>query len=388
MTPAFIPSPSSNGFHLGPLFVHAYGLMYVLGVSAAITLTVRRWEKQGGRRELVYEIAMWGFPAGLAGGRLYNLATSWNTVPHHWWGPFAIWKGGLGIWGGIAAGTLVGLWRLRRANANIPAFMDAAAPGLLIAQAIGRIGNYFNQELFGGPTTLPWALKIDPAHRPSGFAQYATFHPTFLYELIFDLALAATLIALGRRQRIRAPGLFALYVAGYSGFRICEELLRVDPSHHILGLRFNFYVASILTLAGLAWFVRLQRRAAQPRGGSSIRPPGALLAVAGAIILAGCAHTTNASASERRHVPASDIPTSSRWQCHRGRSRVQARPTPNAAGDARVAREAVCAARPGAVGVKRSTRARVRARRAGVPHTRGSDHTRARSVLHHHAPAA
>ena len=265
MTLAFIPSPSSNGFHLGPLFVHAYGLMYVLGVSAAVALTVRRWEKQGGRRELVYDVAMWGFPAGLVGARLYNLATSWNEVPHHWWGPFAIWKGGLGIWGGIAAGALVGLWRLRRAGADIPAFMDAAAPGLLVAQAIGRIGNYFNQELFGGPTTLPWGLEIDPAHRPAGYERYATFHPTFLYELVFDLALAAALIALGRRRRVRAPGLFALYVAGYSGFRIFEELLRVDPSHHILGLRLNFYVASLLTLAGLAWFVRIQRRATSPR---------------------------------------------------------------------------------------------------------------------------
>ena len=259
MIPAYIPSPSSSGFHLGPLHVHAYGLMYVLGVSAAIGLTVHRWEARGGRRELVYDVAMWAFPAGLVGGRLYNLATSWNEVPHHWWGPFAIWRGGLGIWGGIAAGALVGLWRLRRAGADIPAFLDAAAPGLLVAQAIGRIGNYFNQELFGGPTTLPWGLQIAPAHRPAGYESYATFHPTFLYELLFDLALAATLIALGRRGRVKAPGLFALYVAGYSGFRIFEELLRVDPSHHILGLRLNFYVASSLMLIGVAWFVRTQR---------------------------------------------------------------------------------------------------------------------------------
>jgi prolipoprotein diacylglyceryl transferase len=171
---AFIPSPSSNGFHLGPLFVHAYGLMYVFGVGAAVGLTVRRWEHVGGRREVVYDVALWGFPADLLGGRLYNLATSWNEVPHHWWGPLAIWKGGLGIWGGIAAGTLAGLWRLRRAVVQIPLFMDAAAPGLLVAQAMGRIGNYFNQELFGGPTRLPWGLEIDPGHRPAGYEQYAT----------------------------------------------------------------------------------------------------------------------------------------------------------------------------------------------------------------------
>ena len=256
----FIPSPSSNGFHIGPLLVHAYGLMYVLGVSAAIVLTVRRWERQGGSRQLVFDVALWAFPAGIIGGRLYHLATSWDQVPPHWWGPLAVWKGGLGIWGGVAAGALVGLWRLRRVRADIPAFMDAAAPGLLVAQAIGRLGNYFNQELFGGPTSLPWGLEIDPAHRPAGYAHYATFHPTFLYELIFDLAFAVALIALGRTGQVRAPGLFALYVAGYSGFRVFEESLRVDPSHHILGLRLNFYVASILCFAGIAWFICIQRR--------------------------------------------------------------------------------------------------------------------------------
>jgi prolipoprotein diacylglyceryl transferase len=307
MITAFISSPSSNGFHVGPLFVHAYGLMYVLGASAAIFFTVRRWQRHGGRRELVYEVAMWGFPAGLVGGRLYNVATSWNEVPHHWWGPFAIWKGGLGIWGGIAAGALVGLWRLRRAKADIPAFMDAAAPGLLVAQAIGRIGNYFNQELFGAPTTLPWGLHIDPAHRPSGYERYATFHPTFLYELVFDLTLAAVLIALGRTRRVRAPGLFALYVAGYSGFRIFEELLRVDPSHHILGLRLNLYVASILTVAGVAWFIRIQRGTTSGRRGSSVRRSGALLAAGGAVLLAGCGYSTRTDASKPTNAGAGAV---------------------------------------------------------------------------------
>jgi prolipoprotein diacylglyceryl transferase len=148
---------------------------------------------------------------------------------------------------------------LRRRGADIPAFLDAAAPGLLVAQAMGRIGNYFNQELFGGPTSLPWGLKIDAAHRPAHYAQYTTFHPTFLYELIWNVALAGALVWLGRRGRVRAPGLFALYVAGYSGFRIFEELLRVDPAHHFLGLRLNFFVATILCAAGLAWFARIQR---------------------------------------------------------------------------------------------------------------------------------
>jgi prolipoprotein diacylglyceryl transferase len=257
-TAGFIPSPSSNGLHIGPLFVHAYGLAYVFAVAAAIAVTARRWEARGGDPALVREVAIWGFPAGLIGGRLYFLATSWDQVPKHWWGPFAIWSGGLGIWGGIAGGTLGGLWVLRRRHVDIPAFMDAAAPGLLVAQAIGRIGNYFNQELFGGPTTLPWGLEISPSHRPAGYASYATFHPTFLYEMIWNLSLAGALVWLGRTRNVRAPGLFALYVAGYSLARIGEELLRVDPAHHIFGLRLNFYVATILCLAGLAWFARIQ----------------------------------------------------------------------------------------------------------------------------------
>ncbi len=206
------------------------------------------------------EIAVWGVPAGIVGGRLYYLATSWNEVPDHWWGPLAVWKGGLGIWGGIALGTVAGIWRLRRADVDVRRFLDAAAPGLLVAQAIGRVGNWFNQELFGKPTDLPWGLEIDPAHRPARFAADPTFHPTFLYELLWNLALAAALVWLGRRRDFRAPGLFALYVAGYSLFRIFEELLRVDPAHYILGLRLNFFIASSLTLAGGAWFAATQRR--------------------------------------------------------------------------------------------------------------------------------
>jgi prolipoprotein diacylglyceryl transferase len=260
----FIPSPPNNGFYLGPLFVHYYGLAYVFAVLAAVMLTARRWEARGGNRQLVYDVALWGFPAGVIGGRLYFIATSWNEVPPHWWGPFAVWDGGLGIWGGIALGTLAGIWVLRRRGANVPMFMDAAAPGLLVAQAIGRMGNYFNQELFGEPSTLPWALEISPAHRPAAYAHFASFQPTFLYEIIWNLLLAAALVWLGHHRRIRPPGLFALYVAGYSFARIGEELLRIDPAHHILGLRVNFYIATLLCLAGLAWFVKIQRGATPP----------------------------------------------------------------------------------------------------------------------------
>jgi prolipoprotein diacylglyceryl transferase len=258
---AFIPSPHANGFSIGPFFFHAYGIAYVFAVAAAILITRRRWARAGGDPDLVYEVAMWAFPAGLVGGRIYFDITTPSQVPPHWWGVFAIWEGGLGIWGGVAGGAAVGLLVLRRrlSRADIPRFMDATAPSLLVAQAIGRIGNYFNQELFGKPTTLPWGLKIDLAHRPPGFAQYATFQPTFLYEMIWDLSFAGFLIWLGYRHRIRPPGLFALYVAGYSGFRIFEETLRIDYSNHILGLRLNFFVAALLCLAALAWFVAIQR---------------------------------------------------------------------------------------------------------------------------------
>jgi prolipoprotein diacylglyceryl transferase len=297
LTLAFIPSPPENGFHIGPLFVHAYGLAYVVAVTVAVLIASRRWETLGGHRELVQDVALWGFPAGLIGGRLYFLATSWNEVPPHWWGPLAVWKGGLGIWGGIAGGALAGILVLRRRGANVPLFMDAVAPALLVAQAIGRVGNYFNQELFGGPTTLPWGLEISASHRPVGYTQFATFQPTFLYEIVWNLLLAAALVWLGRRRRIRAPGLFALYVAGYSGFRIFEELLRVDPAHHIFGLRLNFYVASILCVVGIVWFVRIQRAKLERVGSGAVRGGGALLATAGVLALAGCGHAARANSA-------------------------------------------------------------------------------------------
>jgi prolipoprotein diacylglyceryl transferase len=273
---------------------HAYGLAYVLALVAAVAITTRRWERAGGDRGLVQEVALWGFPAGLIGGRLYFLVTSWDQVPDHWWGPFAIWQGGLGIWGGIAAGTLAGLVVLRRRGADIPRFLDAAAPALLVAQAIGRVGNYFNQELFGGPSNLPWAIHIDLAHRPAGYEQFATFHPTFLYELIWNLALAAALVWLGHHRRIRAPGLFALYIAGYSLARIGEELMRVDPAQHIFGLRLNFYVATALFLAGLAWFVRIQHGRFRWRW---LWRGSALLAAGGAVTLCGCGHQSASAAA-------------------------------------------------------------------------------------------
>jgi prolipoprotein diacylglyceryl transferase len=259
-----IPSPAVNGFHVGSLFIHFYGLMYVVGIALAIVITRRRWQNAGGDPAVVADVATWAVPAGIIGGRIYFDITTPFDIPHVWYGTFAVWTGGLGIWGGIAGGTAAGIWRLRRHGVSAGAFANAVAPGLLVAQAVGRIGNYFNQELFGKPTGLPWGLEIARQYRPAGFTQYATFQPTFLYELIFDLALAAGLVWLGHHRTIRPWGLFALYVAGYSAFRIFEETVRIDSSAHILGLRLNFFIACTGTVAGLAWFVFAQRRKPRP----------------------------------------------------------------------------------------------------------------------------
>jgi prolipoprotein diacylglyceryl transferase len=162
--------------------------------------------------------------------------------------------------------VLVGVWRLRRRldRAKVRRFLDVAAPSLLVATASVRVGNYFNQELFGKPTSLPWGLEISPAHRPPHYTQFATFQPTFLYEIIFNLAFAAVLVWLAQRRRVRPPGVFALYVAGYSGYRIFDETLRIDYSNYFLGMRLNFWIALVGCLAGLVWFVAIQREWQMP----------------------------------------------------------------------------------------------------------------------------
>ena len=260
-----LPSPPVNGFHVGPAYIHFYGLMYVIGITAAILITQRRWKAQGGDPALVGEVALWGVPAGIIGGGSTSTSPRRNTSRTTGTGSS---RCGTAAWASGARSPWPP-WSARGGSAGTaPArlqFMDAVAPALLVAQAIGRIGNYFNQELFGGPTRLPWGLQIAPQFRPAGFARYATFQPTFLYELIFDLALAAALVWLGHHRNVRPPGLFALYVTGYSAFRMFEESLRVDPSEHFLGLRLNMYVAAAVALAGAAWFLRIQRRA---RGGT------------------------------------------------------------------------------------------------------------------------
>jgi prolipoprotein diacylglyceryl transferase len=284
---SFIPSPPVSGVHLGSLDVHFYGLMYVVGITLAVWITARRWVAAGGDRELVYDVVLWAVPAGIVGARIYfDVTTPFDITPQAWWGPLAVWRGGLGVWGGIAAGAVVGAWRVRRSGASVGLFMNAAAPALLVAQAIGRVGNYFNQELFGKPSALPWAVEISPAARlaaglPAADLKYATFQPSFLYELVFDLAWAAVLIWLGHHRRIRPQGLFALYVAGYSGYRIFEETIRIDSSAHVLGMRLNFFIATAMTVVGLVWFFIAQygdilipsRHYGEPGAGRSRQDP-------------------------------------------------------------------------------------------------------------------
>lgn len=283
---ASIPSPSNGAIELGPLTIHMYGLTLLAAIGFAIWITGTRWVNRGGDWDLIFRCAVWGVGAGIVGARLYHVATSWSEVPEQWWGPFAIWKGGLGVWGGIAAGVIVGAVIAKRAGADVPLLADCLAPGLLVAQAVGRIGNWWNQELYGKVTDLPWGLEIDPAHRPLVTLSEATYHPAFLYEALWNLLAAALLVYLiERRFHPRPPGLFALYVALYSFGRFWIELIRIDPANDILGLRVNTWVSGLVCIAGSVWFVLSQRRGkgaapAPPKGPrmdvpkSRVRPGG------------------------------------------------------------------------------------------------------------------
>jgi prolipoprotein diacylglyceryl transferase len=275
---ATIPSPSDNVFELGPLTIRVYGLMLLLGILVAVYVGGKLWTRMGGSWDLIYRVAMWGVLWGIVGARAYHVITSWNEVPDEWWGVFAVWKGGLGVWGGVAAGVAAGAIVARRAGANVPLLADCVAPGILLAQGIGRLGNYFNQELFGTPTTLPWGLEIDEANRPAEYVSFATFHPTFLYELIWDVVGAAGLIWLALERKLKPGGVFCLYVMWYSLARFSwEEQLRIDPSKEVFGMRLNFWIALgvfLLGVAGLVWTQRRDRRATFDPQVEPVRSPG------------------------------------------------------------------------------------------------------------------
>jgi phosphatidylglycerol---prolipoprotein diacylglyceryl transferase len=257
---ATIPSPHSGTIDVGPFSIHLYGVMLLLAIAACVALTGYRWVKWGGDWDLVFRVAVWGVAFGIVGARLYHDVTSWNEVQdlHAWWAPFAVWKGGLGVWGGILFGVLAGAWIVHRSGQSVRLFMDAVAPGLLLAQGIGRWGNWFNQELFGKPTDLPWGLRIDAEHQASLPAKYLNapgYHPTFLYEFIYDLLGVIVLLLVDRYFKIRRPALFALYVSIYTFGRFFEELLRIDPAHEFLGLRLNAWVSIVMFVLSTAFFI-------------------------------------------------------------------------------------------------------------------------------------
>jgi prolipoprotein diacylglyceryl transferase len=268
---ASIPSPSSSVLHLGPLQIRYYGLCIAVGVVVGVKVIADRWEWRGGDVNLVSTVAVWAVPFGLVGARLYHLATDWGTYAGRRWDMLAIWKGGLGIWGGVALGTAVGAWVCHRHGGPVLVLMDMAAPGIAVAQACGRWGNWFNQELFGRPTGMPWGLRIDSDHCPSNYNPCAglRFHPTFLYESLWCLAVAAFVVFVfeGRLRpgRVKPGQSFALYVALYTLGRWYFESLRIDPAFtHVGGVRINEVVAPAVMVVAAVAFVLLGRRAVEP----------------------------------------------------------------------------------------------------------------------------
>ncbi len=257
---ASIPSPSRGIVHLGPLPLRAYALCILAGVFAAVTLAGKRWVARGGDERTIADLAVWAVPAGLIGARLYHVITDYQLYTDDPLGAFKIWEGGLGIWGGVAAGAGVGLWAAHRRHLNLPILLDVVAPAIPLAQAIGRWGNWFNQELFGRPTSLPWGLRIDAANRPPGYGQFQTFHPTFLYESLWCLVVVAIVLAVERRRVLRPGRLFAVYVAAYTFGRFWFELLRIDSAHRIGGLRINDWVSVVVFLAAMVLVVTGRRR--------------------------------------------------------------------------------------------------------------------------------
>lgn len=252
---AAIPSPSSNALHLGSLQLRFYGMTIALGVFAAIWLADRRHVARGGSRDDWGYIGMWVAISGLVGARAYHVITDWRSFEGRWGDVIKIWEGGLGIPGGLIVGTFVGVWAAKNRGLAARDALDIAAPAIPLAQAIGRLGNWFNQELFGKPSSLPWAVKIDAKYRPVGYETYATFQPTFLYEMLWNLALCGVLLWLDRRKMAPRGKLFAIYVFGYGLGRLWVEALRIDKASKIFGTRVNIWVAVLAVLGGLAWYV-------------------------------------------------------------------------------------------------------------------------------------
>jgi prolipoprotein diacylglyceryl transferase len=255
-----IPSPPQAAWDLGPLTIRAYALCIIAGVIIGGIVASRRWVARGGSRDAVETVVLVAVPFGIIGARIYHVITDYQL----YFGPgrnpveaLFIWRGGLGIWGGVALGAVGAYLVARRRKIRFPALADAMAPGIVLAQAIGRLGNWFNQELYGRPSNLPWAVEIDPEYRLPGYEDVATYQPTFLYELLWNLAAAGLLIWLDRRFKLGHGKVFALYVMIYTAGRAWIEHLRIDPAHTFGGIRLNDYVSIALFLASLIWFLWL-----------------------------------------------------------------------------------------------------------------------------------
>jgi prolipoprotein diacylglyceryl transferase len=254
---ASIPSPPTNGISIGPVQLHIYGLCIAAGIAVAVVVAQRWWERIGGPAGTMTTLAVWGVPGGLVGARLYSVLTSYNQdTGGHFWRVFAIWQGGLGIWGGVVGGIATGLIGARRHHLRTAPLLDSVAFAFPLAQAVGRLGNYFNQELFGKPSGLPWAVDIDKQHRPAAFMNVATFQPTFLYEMVWDVFSFVVVLLVARHVKLRRGYLLAVYAMAYTAGRFWIEYLRIDPAHKYGPLRLNDYTSIVVFVAAAAilWF--------------------------------------------------------------------------------------------------------------------------------------
>ena len=292
LVPLFIPSPSSGVWYPFGLPIRAYALCIIAGIVVGGLIASRRWRARGGTADTFELVIAVAIPCGIVGARIYHVITDYQL----YFGPgrdpidaLKIWNGGLGIWGAVAGGVLGGYLVGRRKGVRFPAMLDAVAPGLAVAQAIGRLGNWFNQELFGRPTMLPWGLEIDERHRPTGYEEYSTFHPTFLYELVWNLGVAGVLIWADRRWKLGHGKVFALYVVLYTAGRFWIEALRIDTVNEIGGFRLNNYTSLIVFVVALGWLIWLVKNrpgretvVESPPTASLIVPPAEVAAEGGA----------------------------------------------------------------------------------------------------------
>lgn len=291
MSAAFIPSPARGEWHLGPVPIRGYALCIILGIVVAVWLANRRYLRIGGRAGLILEVAIWAVPVGLVGARLYSVITDYELYfgkAGDWVAVIRIWDGGIGIPGAVAAGAL-GAWiACRRAGVSLTPVAGAAAPGIAFAQAIGRLGNWFNQELYGRPSSLPWAVTIDPAHRVVPYENYATFQPAFLYESLWDVAVGLLVIWAARRFLLTGDRTFALYAALYAVGRYGVESVRIDYAHRILGVRVNEWVMLLVVIGAVSYLVLTRRKrgpdtVGQTRARAPARHPVPALATGGSL---------------------------------------------------------------------------------------------------------